>query len=209
MGVVGYLWRLDSPGHSVAPPPPGFSATPEALQPPTTFPTLVELWATLEALQPCCRPALLSFRWHVFPTCLLVYPFVPASTHSGPALPPCWRPQREISQCRPCRPLHSPVPHLHRFIACPMELPSDFTFSPPAPLRSSRPPPYPILTIPPCSRRSTPCLCCRSPPGHPYLRALPCCRHCLSGRVPVSHTLTPPSSSPCSRCPPPRLCLST
>ena len=55
-GGVDALRRLDSPLHSLSPPPPGFYATPEASWTSSSPPTPEDLWATPKDLRPPASP---------------------------------------------------------------------------------------------------------------------------------------------------------
>ena len=93
-GGVGSLRQLESPAHTVAPPPWGFLPLWRSRGPPPPPP----LCGTQRSLQrpcyPLCFPALPRLRLPHFSAGLRLIPLAPASPHGGPTFPPCRRPQR-------------------------------------------------------------------------------------------------------------------
>ena len=94
-GGVGALWLLDPPRPLPGGTPVGFLPLRRPCAPPP--PPCPPLQGTRGSLwRPCGprrRPALPKFFWTIFPACLRISPYVPASPHSIPTLPTRRRPR--------------------------------------------------------------------------------------------------------------------
>ena len=174
-GVFGALRQLDSPAHSVVPPPQGFSATQEASRPP---PPCSSLQGTRGLLwRPCgphCLPALPRLRFLHFPAGLRYFILVPASPHSS------------------CAPPSSSV-----------AAEGDFPVSPPPARASTCIPPAPLSCMPNVDAVSVSPLPSLPPHGHPVLLRL-CLRQilCVCTAPPLTRFVAPPKDVPLAAMPP-------